>query len=37
MGEKYLAGIDIGTTGSKVAIFDLYGKILSTWKLSQRL
>jgi len=30
MGEKYLVGIDIGTTGSKVAIFNLYGKILST-------
>ena len=29
MSEKYLVGIDIGTTGSKVAIFDLNGKILS--------
>ena len=27
MKEKYLAGIDIGTTGSKAAIFDLEGNI----------
>jgi xylulokinase len=30
MSEKYLAGIDIGTTGAKVAIFDLEGKIISS-------
>jgi len=30
MAEKYLVGIDIGTTGSKVAIFDLSGKIISS-------
>ena len=30
MSEKYLVGIDIGTTGSKVAIIDLNGKILSS-------
>ena len=30
MSKKYLVGIDIGTTGSKVAIFDLNGKILSS-------
>lgn len=30
MSEKYLAGIDIGTTGAKVAIFDLKGKIISS-------
>ncbi len=27
MKNKYLAGIDIGTTGSKSAIFDLEGNI----------
>jgi len=30
MIEKYLAGIDIGTTGAKVAIFNLKGDILSS-------
>jgi len=30
MSEKYLAGIDIGTTGAKVAIFDLGGNIISS-------
>ncbi len=29
MSEKYLAGIDIGTTGAKVAIFNLKGNIIS--------
>ena len=27
MNKNFLAGIDIGTTGTKVAIFDLEGKI----------
>ncbi|MHB1347440.1 MAG: xylulokinase [Candidatus Humimicrobiaceae bacterium] len=30
MGEQYLAGIDIGTTGAKVAIFDLNGSLVSS-------
>jgi xylulokinase len=30
MPEKYLAGIDIGTTGSKAAIFDLKGNSVSS-------
>jgi len=30
MSDKYLAGIDIGTTGAKVAIFDLKGNIISS-------
>ena len=30
MPEKYLAGIDVGTTGSKVAIFDLEGNIMGS-------
>lgn len=30
MGEQYLAGIDIGTTGAKVALFNLKGDILSS-------
>ena len=30
MSEKYLAGIDIGTTGAKVAIFDLKGNTISS-------
>ena len=30
MSEKYLAGIDIGTTGAKVAIFDVEGNIISS-------
>ena len=30
MSEKYLAGIDIGTTGAKVAIFDPKGNIVSS-------
>jgi sugar (pentulose or hexulose) kinase len=30
MKERYIAGIDIGTTGSKAGIFDLKGNILSS-------
>ena len=30
MAGKYLAGIDIGTTGSKAAIFDLEGNMLGS-------
>ncbi|MBN1298609.1 MAG: xylulose kinase [Actinobacteria bacterium] len=30
MSEKYLAGIDIGTTGAKVAIFDINGNMVSS-------
>ena len=30
MSEKYLAGIDIGTTGAKAAIFNLKGNIISS-------
>ena len=30
MANKYLAGIDIGTTGAKTAIFDLHGTIVSS-------
>ncbi len=30
MPGKYLAGIDVGTTGSKVAIFDLEGNIMGS-------
>ena len=30
MAEKYLAGIDIGTTGAKAAIFDLKGDMISS-------
>ncbi|MHB1336357.1 MAG: FGGY-family carbohydrate kinase [Candidatus Humimicrobiaceae bacterium] len=30
MSEKYLAGIDIGTTGAKVALFNLKGDMLSS-------
>lgn len=30
MSEKYLAGIDIGTTGSKAAIFDFQGNSISS-------
>jgi xylulokinase len=30
MKEKYIAGIDIGTTGSKAGIFDLTGNMLSS-------
>ena len=29
MKERYIAGIDIGTTGSKAGIFDLKGNMLS--------
>ena len=30
MAEKYLAGIDVGTTGSKVMVFDQKGTLLSS-------
>ncbi|GAG58502.1 unnamed protein product [marine sediment metagenome] len=30
MSNKYLAGIDVGTTGSKTGIFDLNGNLISS-------
>jgi len=30
MSEKYLAGIDIGTTGAKAAVFDVNGNLISS-------